>query len=344
MGPIDFLKFNAVKKEYLEFYDLKKVAGELADLIAKFPLFKDYINFFNDEQKLEDIIIADNNELIKIKASFDLCKIKFEYENCTSPVSKKGKTENCMSCIACQNNKMKRDFHLEIMKILDYENKGKEYLRKVYSKIGMKTCYICNAQYALTIEPETHAIGISTQQKRYIAKFQFDHYLPKSEYPALSISLFNLLPICSSCNTIKGNREIGIDFLSTENNKWEGKFTFNILESTLTYFLLDQEPIEIDFIDKYIYPLGLAPISVRYDIKGIYNTQIDLIEELIIRKLKYSETYKDKLSISFPELFKNVNINERIELGTYTKKEDIHKRPMTKFLQDIDKQLEEYFQ
>lgn len=344
MGPIDFLKFSAVKKEYLAYYDIKEIAKKLAGLEHKFPLFIDYINFFNDEQKLEKIIIADNNEIMKIKASFDSCKIKFEFAKCTSPVSKNGKTENCNICSDCQNNKAKRDFHIQIMKILDYENKGKESLRKVYSKIGMKTCYICNAQYALTIEPETHVTGITTQQKRYIAKFQFDHYLPKSEYPAFSISLFNLLPICSSCNSIKGDRKIGIDFLSTENNKWEGKFTFNILESTLTYFLLDQEPIEIDFIDKYIYPLGLAPLSDRYDIKGIYNTQIDLIEELIIRKLKYSETYKAKLSISFPELFKNINIDERIELGTYTKKEDIHKRPMTKFLQDINRQLEEYFQ
>ena len=341
MGPIDFSKFSAVKAEYLAFYDLEKISKDLADLEVKYPLFKDYIILFNTEQKLEQIIIADNNELTELKGKFDMCSVKFDYGKCIT----KKHNKNCNVCIVCLGNKQKKDFHNEIMTILNYATKGKENLRKVYSKIGIKTCYICNAQYALTIEPETTlSFGADSKQNRNAAKFQFDHYFPKDNYPALSISLYNLLPICSSCNLIKGDREIGIDFFSTEISKWDGKFTFNILESTLTYFLLDQEPIQIDFIDKYVYPVGTTSLSSRYDIKGIYNTQIDIIEELIIRKLKYSDTYKDKLNISFPELFKNINIDERIELGTYSKIEGIHRRPMSKFLQDINKQLDDYFQ
>jgi hypothetical protein len=345
MGPIDFLKFNAVKKEYLTFYDLKKLSKKLMNLETKFPAFKDYIIFFSDEKKMENIITADNKELVDLKQRFDLCPIKFDYANCTSPKVKNKKKKDCNACKECRDNKLKRDFHTEIMTILNYSKKGKANLRKIYSKIGMKTCYICNAQYALTVEPENiPSFGNSSKQSRYSAKFQFDHYFPKDKYPALSISLCNLLPICSSCNSIKGDREIGIDFLSTDIDMWEGKFTFNVIESTLTYFLLGQESLEIDFIDKYVYPVGISPLSTRYDIIGIYNTQVDMVEELIIRKLKYSETYKGKLDASFPELFKNVNIGERIELGTYAKSEGIHKRPMSKFLQDINKQLDEYFQ
>ena len=345
MGPIDFSKFTAIKNEYLAFYDVCDLSAKLASLETKFPNFKKYINYFNDKTKLENIITADNVELLKLKKLFDTCQINFEYAKCCSPNKKKDSDKNCNVCKECILNKEKLDFHEEIMAVLDYANRGKTNLRKLYSKVGLKTCYICNAQYALAINPESiSTIGTSSKQTRYAAKFQFDHYLPKDRYPALSISFYNLLPICSSCNLIKGNREIGIDFLSTESSKWDDKFTFNVLENSLSSFLLDQKPIEIDFIDKYDYGTGILPLSERYDIKGIYNTQIDLIEELIMRKLKYSETYKDKLSMSFPKLFTNIDIDERIELGTYTKKEEIHKRPMSKFLQDINNQLDRFFQ
>lgn len=332
MGPIDFTKFDAVRKKYLSFFKIDKMSVQLADLKIGFPEYADYLDFINTEKKLKKIIVADNNTLLTIKNSLDNCSVKFQYGPC-----------QCETCDDCLADLKKRKFHNSVMEILDYAYKGKNSLRKVYSKIGIKTCYICNAQYALAIEPET-STDASSKQKRYAAKFQFDHYLPKNEYPALSISLYNLFPICSSCNQIKGDREIGIDFFSSDFSRWKDKFKFSILEGSLSEFLIRQKRLQIDFTDHYKYPEGMSCLSDRYDIKGIYNTQIDLVEELIIRKLKYSDTYKDKLSGSFPELFKNINIEDRIQLGTYTKVEDIHKRPMTKFLQDIDKQLEEYFQ
>lgn len=340
MGPIDFSKFKLVKDKYLALYDLPAIAKEMLDLHSHYPAYSNYISMFDDEKKLENIITADNTELEKLKKDFDNCSPKFKYKNC----DKTGKKKNpCKTCASCLDNIEKRAFHSEILTILNYEKKGKYFAREVYSTIGMKTCYVCNAQYALSIDPEKRSLGTSPQQTRYMSKFQFDHYLPRAKYPALSISLFNLLPICTGCNQIKGERDIGINFLSTDPLDWDGKFTFNIVESTLTFFLLDQEALELEFIDTYSYKNKDKTFAEKYDIKGIYNSQIDIIEELIVRKLKYSETYKNKLNDSFPELFKNIKINERIELGTYTRKEGIHNRPMSKFIQDIDKQMDDYF-
>lgn len=340
MGPIDFSKFELVKDKYLALYDLPGIAKEMIDLHSLFPAYSNYISIFDNEKKLENIITADNIELQKLKNDFDNCSLKFKYKNCDKTGKKK---DPCKTCPACLDNLQKREFHSKILTILDYEKKGKYFAREVYSKVGMKTCYVCNAQYALSIDPEKRSLGTSLQQERYMSKFQFDHYLPRAKYPALSISLFNLLPICPGCNLIKGERDIGINFLSTDPKDWDGKFTFNIVESTLTFFLLQQEPLELEFIDTYTYKNTGKTFAEKYDIKGIYNSQIDLIEELIVRKLKYSETYKNKLSESFPELFKNIKINERIELGTYTKKEGIHNRPMSKFIQDVDQQIDDYF-
>ncbi|WP_281234860.1 MULTISPECIES: hypothetical protein [Flavobacterium] len=291
----------------------------------------------NTEKKLKKIIGADNVKLKEFKQKFDSCGISFDFEDCTAG-------NGCGNCIPCRNNAEKISFREKILKALDYENNGKASLRKVYSRLGLKTCYVCNAQYALNAVPENRpAKGTVAVQDRYKAKFQFDHYLPKAKYPALSISLFNLFPICSPCNSIKGERDLGIDFLSSDPNDWDDKFTFKILEKSLTAFLLNQKAMKIDFIDKTTY-IGMESLAKRFDIKGIYNNQIDLIEELIIRKLKYSDTYKGKLTQSFPNLFHKTSIDERIELGTYSQNEGIHKRPMSKFIHDIDQQLTDHFQ
>ncbi|MGV3632290.1 MAG: hypothetical protein ACO1O6_13860 [Bacteroidota bacterium] len=345
MGPIDFTKFEAVKGEYATSFNFTTLANKLNALRTKFPLFTQFIEYFDTKEKLEKIVLANEQQLRSYRAMFDSDDLQFEYLECLKPATKQEK-KACKSCTNCNDNAYKRNFHSEIMNILNYNVKGKEALRKVYSKIGMKTCYVCNAQYALSIEPEDPSIKSDSKsvQDRYQGKFQFDHCLPKDKYPALSISLFNLLPICSSCNTIKGDRELGIDFFETDESHWENKFRFRIIENSLSEFLLQRETLKIDLEDNHTYPSEMTSLSTRYDLKGIYNTQIDQIEELIIRKLKYSETYKEKLYYAFPEMFKTTTIDDRILLGTYKKEEGIHKRPMSKFLQDIEKQLEEYFQ
>ncbi|WP_374187309.1 hypothetical protein ACEPPU_14540 [Priestia aryabhattai] len=40
-----------------------------------------------------------------------------------------------------------------------------------------------------------------------LSKAQLDHYFPKSLYPALIIQPYNLVPICSDCNTSMGTKE-----------------------------------------------------------------------------------------------------------------------------------------
>lgn len=336
MGPLDFSKFKVIKRKYVPCFDVQDILNQLNQLKASYPAqFHGFLKLIDSEKKLKAVIGADNVKLKKLKGKFDSCGIAFQYDKCLTDT-------DCGACIPCKNNKQKRDFHRQIIKIFNYDGKGRKSIRKFYYKIGIKTCYICNAQYALMIEPENKTAPISNKN-RYAAKFQLDHYLPQAEYPALSISLCNLFPVCSSCNTIKTKNELGIDYFSTDPAEWDGKFTFNIVEKSLTHFLLKGKPMKIDFIDKHNYN-GLDPLSDRFDIKGIYNTQTDLLEELILRKLKYSTTYKGKLANSFPGLFKSINIEERIELGTYSKKDGIHKRPMSKFLQDIDKQLSDHFQ
>lgn len=60
-------------------------------------------------------------------------------------------------------------------------------------QLGVKVCPYCNRMYTITLFGENKI------------RPDFDHFYPKSKYPYLSVSLFNLIPSCSMCNTKKGN-------------------------------------------------------------------------------------------------------------------------------------------
>jgi len=43
------------------------------------------------------------------------------------------------------------------------------------------------------------------------ARFQFDHFYSKKQFPYLSISLYNLIPSCAPCNLSKGDKPIALN-------------------------------------------------------------------------------------------------------------------------------------
>jgi hypothetical protein len=63
------------------------------------------------------------------------------------------------------------------------------------------------------------------------------------------------------------------------------------------------------------------------------------VEELILKAKIYTKTYKKALLKSFPKLLTSVNLSNRLILGNYIDSNEIHKRPMAKFMQDIAQQL-----
>ena len=58
------------------------------------------------------------------------------------------------------------------------------------SKIGVEICPYCNRSFIYT-----------TPKKG--TRPQYDHYYPKSKYPYLALSMYNLIPCCPVCNNAK---------------------------------------------------------------------------------------------------------------------------------------------
>lgn len=239
-----------------------------------------------------------------------------------------------------KKNKSKR-LKDHILEALNYKGLRSSFYAKHFQIIGIKACVYCNSQLTVSIDTKEF---LKTKVKRIVkAKFQVDHFHSKSVYPYLSISVFNLYPSCASCNIAKSANDVRFQLYSDE--PIDGtKYCFKLEPGCVANYLLTRnlEQIEFQFSDHEkpdVKKVVKGSFQDTFDIQGIYNTQKDLVEELIIKSIVYNAQYKKNITNSFPELFTQASLSNRILIGNYSELEDIHKRPMAKFTQDIARQL-----
>ena len=222
-----------------------------------------------------------------------------------------------------------KEFKNELLIRMGYSKLRNNYYAGYFEKTGIKACVYCNSQLAVTVR---------TVEGNKSAKFQIDHFLPKSEYPCFSISFFNLLPVCGPCNGKKSANAVDFKVYSDDFKDLKSSpFQFQLKKKSIVSYRVNgvQDKLEIEFLD----PLDKG-FNKSFDIKGIYDTQKDLAEELVLKSLIYNENYLRSLQKSFKKLYPDkIPMVERLLVGNYTKTKDIHKRPMSKFTQDIAKQL-----
>lgn len=101
-------------------------------------------------------------------------------------------------------NKTDRPSNKTLLRIFGYKQvfntNSKSEAYWLSKQIESKTCVYCNRQYAFTIEKST---GINKTER--LVRPSFDHWFDKSDYPLMSLSLCNLIPSCTTCNSsVKG--------------------------------------------------------------------------------------------------------------------------------------------
>lgn len=215
----------------------------------------------------------------------------------------------------------------KIVDCMQYSVIRTHVLPKFIKKIGIKACVYCNANYVIT----------DCENKAY---YELDHFYPKSRYPFLSISFFNLQPSCSSCNHSKGAEERKRYF-----NLWSSSpsvpldvFRFSIeKERQIQYWInLRQEELKIDVgvVNEEDEEM-LQNMKDDLGLEKIYAEHLDTAEEILWRKKIYDGEYKMYIIEALSELgITNEDIN-RFILGSYASANDIHKRPLSKLIQDI---------
>lgn len=226
-------------------------------------------------------------------------------------------------------SKHNKEFKNELLIRMGYSKLRDDYYAGYFESTGLKACVYCNSQLAVTVR--SYKGGKS-------AKFQVDHFLPKSEYPCFSISFFNLLPVCGPCNGKKSASSVNFNVYSENlNDLKDSPFKFRLDKRSIISYRIngDQDNLIIKFDDP-----NNKGFNKNFDIEGIYATQKDIAEELVLKSIIYNENYLKSLRNSFTKLYPNkIPMAERLLVGNYTRVKDIHKRPMAKFTQDIAKQL-----
>lgn len=226
-------------------------------------------------------------------------------------------------------NGKNQEFYKHVVDAMRYDAVRENEFLPYVKKLKLKTCVYCNMQFAIT----------TTNSKGNLSgKYELDHFLPKSKYPFLCTSFFNLQPCCSNCNKSKNDND-ALFSLYTKDWRELSPFEFNISRASIVKYMLSQnyEDLEIVFDSKDT--LLKKDHEDKFHISELYSMQRDVAEEIIWKAKIYNDSYKQNLLESFSKLFSNSTDFNRLLLGNYDQIHHCHKRPLAKLMQDIAKQL-----
>ena len=192
--------------------------------------------------------------------------------------------------------------------------------------LNVKACPYCNMQYTL------YAGDKETGEK---ALFEFDHFLPQSKYPMFSMSLYNLIPSCSVCNNGKREKEWSMDYHPYHASIGE-KISFRV-KNLLPLLVAREDEIEIE--TEHPKDENWNDYEASTHLEAIYKRHTDVAREIFGRAYAY-KYYKE---YPIPGLRGDKEFAERVLKEFYPDKEDIDKRPLTKFEQDIWEQAEKLY-
>ena len=158
---------------------------------------------------------------------------------------------------------------------------------------------------------------------------QLDHFFPKDSYPLFAVSFYNLIPSCYSCNHVKLNKDL-------KYSPYDTSFPFDDIKFTYVPKSVDDIEIKIDSYDSN-FKKGIRILGIE----ELYQSHIDVVNELIWKKEVYTNSYREGLS----EILNQTNLElskaevNRFITGHYTDKENYGKRPLSKMVTDISKEI-----
>lgn len=200
--------------------------------------------------------------------------------------------------------------------------------------LGIKTCVYCNANSTL-------AVGAYTKK----AFCQFDHILPKSRFPFLSVSMYNLVPSCANCNQSKSNKE-DINIKNPYFSCFHSKIKFNaIFKNSILIPAITNLVKDNDFELKLLPKKGnMKNIIKSYNdmflLEGVYCHYNDLVADILNKRIVFDDWKRQGLD-NFKVRGKSLiteNTVKRYILGNYFEEKDFHKRSLSKLTHDIAKQ------
>lgn len=257
-----------------------------------------------------------------------LLKRQLEWLLIASPASlERIKKWSERQCLYGPNGDARTDsFKKEVLKAFGYDDRYRGgHLVKHAERLNVKTCCYCNLNYTLLIE-ERKARSISKK-----ALMQFDHFYDKDLYPHLSMSMYNLIPCCGTCNQGKPRSgDLPIYFNPYHASILE-MYKFKVKDPLqLHWGYTHPEKIEVECIPQTKYDISAC--DSWFHLSAKYSVHKDIVKEVFDKAQQYPY-YANFGNFSF--LKQDASYPLRLLLGVYADAERQGKRPMSKFITDL---------
>lgn len=341
MRRLDIANVQNLAKDYRDYVFKgctnvpKKVnanTDELRNLINSIPSatqyqsFRDYVQFIWDNY--EKILILKPDEFQSFADSFvdkHGNKINVNPADTNWKQWKKGETPI--------------EFYKAIVEAMNYKHvrESKNGYLKYFDKLDIKACVYCNASYIMNVRTKKRDNKGFQTDEELKGRFELDHFFPKSKYPFLCISFFNLIPCCPCCNRWKSDDESTFSLYTSKKDELDA-FSFYLTDFSMIEYCLKHN------VNKLKIKLKSNDIKLKYNhearfhIEELYEHFKDEAEEIFWIYLSRNNSYFKQAMESFKMVFDNKALL-RIMYGVYEGEENIHKRPLSKMKQDILHQL-----
>lgn len=312
---LSMVKKYAVDGRYTDKQKIEKELMEYDSLLSSVVSEKDFKSANQGTTLFESLILASYDELEKLQMKIlpYADSVFFDIH-----LNSKGKSKRVI-----------KDEWKKIYKLYDkLVDNGVN--TKLIQKYGIKCCPYCNENYIFNRR-------VSNGKKYAMA--QLDHYYSRDKFPIFSVSLYNLVPSCSSCNHIKLAKDIGI---SPHNRKYDfSKMHISYLPKSGDY-INDEKEIEIQFVydeDASDFSKLMEKNLDEMGIKSAYNMHRDYLQEILKKYLIYSAGQRENIMEDFPNLFSSDEELIQTIFGNYIREDELLKRPLSKLTKDILKEL-----
>lgn len=192
---------------------------------------------------------------------------------------------------------------------------------------GLTVCPYCNRNY---INPRADNVSGA----------QLDHYYPKAEVPIFSICLYNLIPVCETCNRVKSGRVNAIN-----RNKGDISSPFDQAiewaEKLFSYKHIGAKFDEVELVLEAGEDSSLAGNIEELKLKEAYKINAIDAQKLLFKHKVYNKTQQKEIKevlkgqISYPEMKEAI-------FGAKISEEDMYTQPLAKMLKDLHSELKIY--
>lgn len=219
-----------------------------------------------------------------------------------------------------------------------------DYPRDIFrflTMLGVGVCPYCNRQYITTV-------GCGDKRVRP----QLDHFISKSRYPYLALSINNLIPSCAVCNLLKLDNEDKMIYPYEEgiedNYVFRADFDKDDITGPLTgasnaihkyEVKLVQNNMRLD--DKYVERANNSIKNLA--LEKLYQSHSGYVADLHFQHYVFTDKFFEDTQKQFSSLFKTKeDVKYMARLMDYSQ-EKWDQRPLSKLTHDISEQLDELY-